>query len=101
MNDRLTVYTENGPALALDGPYSSEQEAKAALMRQYRHAVAKLAEYEDIDPAPARLHSYKIHSKRVSALNSCNDCGKARTCVYIPRVGEYARINCPLWANGD
>lgn len=40
---------------------------------------------------------YKAHSDGVSKLHDCNDCGKARSCEYKPRVGSYTRINCPLW----
>lgn len=40
---------------------------------------------------------YKIHSERVAAQNDCNDCGKKRTCQYVPPVGTFTRINCPLW----
>lgn len=97
MKERLTVYTETGPALALDGPYRNEQEVKAALMHQYRQAVAKLAEYEDIDPVPSRLLSYKLHSERVSALGDCNDCDKVRSCDFVPDFGAPTRINCPHW----
>ena len=40
---------------------------------------------------------YKFHSEGVSKLTSCNDCGKARSCEHRPRLGEWTRINCPLW----
>jgi hypothetical protein len=40
---------------------------------------------------------YKLHSKGVSKLPDCNDCGKAKNCEYKPRLGAYTRINCPLW----
>lgn len=40
---------------------------------------------------------YKVHSEGVSKLPDCNDCGKAKTCEYKPRLGAYTRINCPLW----
>lgn len=40
---------------------------------------------------------YKVHSEGVSKLPDCNDCGKARSCEYKPRLGAYTRINCPLW----
>lgn len=40
---------------------------------------------------------YKVHSEEVSKLPCCNDCGKARSCEYKPRLGAYTRINCPLW----
>lgn len=40
---------------------------------------------------------YKIHSDMVAALPNCNDCGNLRNCEHEPKVGGYARINCPLW----
>lgn len=40
---------------------------------------------------------HKVHSENVSNLPSCNDCGGKKTCEYIPKPGQYARINCPLW----
>ena len=39
--------------------------------------------------------SYKIHSEQVSKLSNCNDCG-VFDCEQRPRIGENARINCPL-----
>lgn len=97
MKERLTVYTEKGPALALDGPYRNEEEAKASLMHQYRQAVTKLAEYEDIDPVPSRLFGYKLHSELVSSMGNCNNCDRTRSCDFVPDVGEPTRINCPHW----
>lgn len=34
---------------------------------------------------------------RVSKQHNCNDCGKKGTCEHMPKLGETARINCPLW----
>lgn len=39
---------------------------------------------------------YKIHSNNVAALPDCNDCAKQHDCEYLPRIGEYTRMNCPL-----
>lgn len=42
----------------------------------------------------------KLHineAKTVAALGDCDDCGKARSCQYVPRPGSIVRINCPLW----
>jgi PHP family Zn ribbon phosphoesterase len=36
-------------------------------------------------------------SDRIGALPNCNDCGNRDTCEYVPKPGEIARINCPLW----
>ena len=44
---------------------------------------------------------YKVHSEGVSNLHDCNDCGKKSRCEYEPRMGEYVRINCPLWEKED
>lgn len=41
--------------------------------------------------------SYKGYYSQVAAQGDCNDCGKARTCQYVPRPGSIVRINCPLW----
>lgn len=35
--------------------------------------------------------------QRVSSFDDCNNCGKNRTCKYLPGWGEQTRINCPLW----
>ena len=40
---------------------------------------------------------YKIHSERISKLNSCNDCGLVSTCAKRPEYGDYCRINCYDW----
>ena len=39
----------------------------------------------------------KLHTEKVAFLPNCNDCGAAHDCEYIPKLGEMARINCPLW----
>lgn len=41
--------------------------------------------------------SYKGYYTQVAAQGDCNDCGKARTCQYVPKPGGIVRINCPLW----
>lgn len=40
---------------------------------------------------------YKEHSIRISELHDCNDCGIKDECAYMPRYGEYCRINCQFW----
>lgn len=34
---------------------------------------------------------------RVSKQHNCNDCGKKKSCEYVPQCGDPVRINCPLW----
>ena len=43
----------------------------------------------------------KIHSKAISNLPSCNDCGKQKFCASVPPLGEWARINCMHWQKGE
>lgn len=42
---------------------------------------------------------YKGEFERLMNLKSCNDCGRhvGKRCEHSPKLGEYIRINCPLW----
>lgn len=40
---------------------------------------------------------YMRQLEKILALPSCNDCGKAQRCEYLPGWGETVRFNCPLW----
>lgn len=42
---------------------------------------------------------YKQEFEKLMALPSCNDCSERTRggCGFAPRVGEFVRINCPLW----
>ena len=40
---------------------------------------------------------YKNHSNAIAKLHNCNDCGAVIDCEHTPKVGNWARINCPLW----
>lgn len=44
--------------------------------------------------------AYKQEFEKLMALPSCNDCReRARNgCQCAPRVGEFVRINCPMWS---
>ena len=48
--ERLTIQTETGAALKLNGP-TTEQEARKQLMEAYKVAINKLAYYEDLQEA--------------------------------------------------
>ena len=78
-------------------------EIKVGISRSGKHTAVKAGPdpieawnrrsgCDDCDNCGARLHS-----DQVSKLPNCNDCGAARDCVYIPKLGQMARINCPLW----
>ena len=45
--DRLTIRTKDGAALIMNDGYPSEEAARADLMKRYRAAVNRLADYED------------------------------------------------------
>lgn len=62
---------------------------KIGSLEEVRDAVEKQKECKDC--------GYKIHSDRISELNSCNDCGLVNICKKRPEYGQYCRINCYDW----
>lgn len=64
-----------------------------ALYRVWKIADGQTPDEKD----PCQDCEYKAHSMQVASQNDCNDCGAARTCQYVPRIGSLTRINCPLW----
>lgn len=44
---------------------------------------------------------YKQEFEKLMALPSCNDCIERtrNRCGCAPRVGEFVRINCPMWSS--
>ena len=58
-------------------------------LEEVREAMGKQKECKDC--------GYKIHSDRISELNSCNDCGLVNICKKRPEYGQYCRINCYDW----
>ena len=48
--------------------------------------------------AISKLEGYVCYSRAISALPDCNTClGKQSGCEYLPRFGEYCRINCMFY----
>lgn len=37
------------------------------------------------------------YQENIAKLNGCNTCGKSKSCIYVPKLGEYERINCFAW----
>ena len=62
-----------------------------AMLEMYRRG------YDDAKEKLCGGCSYKGYYTQVAAQGDCNDCGKARTCQYVPKPGGIVRINCPLW----
>ena len=67
------------------------QIIQEALLEMYRRG------YDDAKEKLCTGCGYKGYYARVAAQGDCNDCGKARSCRYVPRPGSIVRINCPLW----
>lgn len=78
------------------------EELKEREKRSHRLAVQRATELEEYQKigTMGECESYKIHSKNISELPSCNDCGRKKNCKKMPRLGEYCRINCFLWEAG-
>lgn len=53
--------------------------------------------YEQIKEVLYKMIDAINFMERISGLPDCNDCGKKCKCEYEPMVGQYTRINCPLW----
>lgn len=50
-----------------------------------------------IEELSARVDSLQFFADNISKLPDCNTCLKKTTCEFLPRPGEYCRINCPAW----
>lgn len=62
-----------------------------AMLEMYRRG------YDDAKEKLCTGCTYKSYYAQVAAQGDCNDCGRARTCQYVPKPGGIVRINCPLW----
>lgn len=67
------------------------QAYNEAMLEMYRRG------YDDAKEKLCAGCGYKSYYSQVAAQGDCNDCGKARSCQYVPRPGSIVRINCPLW----
>lgn len=50
-----------------------------------------------IEELSARVYSLQFFADNISKLPDCNTCLKKAMCEFMPRYGEYCRINCPAW----
>lgn len=58
--------------------------------------IEKLAAYENIHEDPAWVADAIAQYRSVCA-KSCNSCGRAKTCKYVPEWGQPVRYNCPFY----
>lgn len=50
-----------------------------------------------IEELVAKLDSLQFFEENITKLPNCNTCLKKNMCEFVPRAGEYCRINCPAW----
>lgn len=50
-----------------------------------------------IDELTAKVESLQFFADNISKLPDCNTCLKKKICEFMPKYGEYCRINCPAW----
>lgn len=51
---------------------------------------------QDLTELLARIHNIIVTHDNIINLPNCNNCKIAQTCKFLPKDGEFARINCPL-----
>lgn len=50
-----------------------------------------------IEELSAKLDGLQFFEENITKLPNCNTCLKKYMCEFVPRAGEYCRINCPVW----
>lgn len=60
----------------------------SCLMREAADAIEELS---------AKIESLQNFADNISKLPDCNTCLKKTMCEYLPKLGDYCRINCPAW----
>ncbi len=50
-----------------------------------------------IEELSAKVESLQFFADNISKLPDCNTCLKKNLCEFMPKYGEYCRINCPAW----
>lgn len=50
-----------------------------------------------IEKLSAKVDGLQFYVDSISKLPDCNTCMKKPMCEFMPKYGEYCRINCPAW----
>lgn len=50
-----------------------------------------------IEELSVKVSSLQTFADNISKLPDCNTCLKKNHCEFMPKYGEYCRINCPAW----
>jgi hypothetical protein len=78
-----------------------ETEIKVGVSRSGKRTAAKAG----LDPIEAwnrraancEKCGYRVYAEQMTKQHDCNDCGAAKSCEYMPQIGQTVRVNCPLW----
>lgn len=62
---------------------------------EYRERLDKANDV--IEELSAKVYSLQFFADNISKLPDCNTCLKKGMCEFMPRYGDYCRINCPAW----
>lgn len=60
-------------------------------------ATMNIAAADVIEELTAKVESLQFFADNISKLPDCNTCLKKNLCEFMPKYGEYCRINCPAW----
>ena len=64
---------------------------------QYENCILCQQAADAIEELSAKVESLQIFADNISKLPDCNTCLKKNLCEFMPKYGEYCRINCPAW----
>lgn len=68
--------------------HGESRNCDADLMHEAADAIEELS---------AKVESLQFFADNISKLPDCNTCLKKNLCEFMPKYGEYCRINCPAW----
>lgn len=81
-----------------------ETEIKVGISRTGKRTVAKAG----LDPIEAwnrragcEKCGARVYTEQMTKQHDCNDCGAAKSCEYMPQIGQPVRVNCPLWRDKE
>ena len=60
-------------------------------------SVMLLEAADAIEELSAKVDSLQFFMDNISKLPDCNTCLKKTMCEFLPKYGDYCRINCPAW----
>ena len=71
--------------------------AEAAVVTDAELMIVAREAADAIEELSAKVGSLQIFADNISKLPDCNTCLKKNLCEFMPKYGEYCRINCYAW----